>query len=864
MSWYIKKIAMSPQYIGEISEKKDLPFSNIFPSSNVLRTIIPLIDQDSLNIKNMLENGETKTGKTYVIDFENQIATTKSGTKQGEKEMKYRLGKVIQFELGQKWLDKWSRILKGEIKSDRSIIISRSPIDVLRMSDHEDISSCHSEGGLYFKSARMEAMSGGAVAYVVDNKDLEKININDDELHDRDTININDKEIFEDTCRGVKGIKPLSRIRINRYTSELLDGIDVAMPITREYPKKEKYIEKPVPGFLNSLTIWLRKKQKNLIDSMTSKLKSSKPKQIMDYFTRMGGDYADDSDGDIFNNFLGVEDFNGDVKHSGGASRLAIWTEEINLIVERENKTYEHCKIYADLEGNDYNEDDDYISIYGGADVEFNFKINREIEEDTIENFILSGTPNKWGKARDSIVYKIIEDMSLSHDDDPRISINQDGNNLKIEIGSYFGEVNEPDDLDSVASDIRDFERRSYKEYRYKIAFFLNSIGILKEELNPSSVIELAQDWHFNNIEIDDSAFSGKISFRLAPYIISNVVINYSGFTSERNIEYEINNLVKQKVTEIENQQKQQVFIKDQEYDEISNYEKFLYPQAIIYKDSSGKIMLSFSIIVDKNDRDELNNELLKRTLIFFDKNYDMIINSLMGQINTIIQKYSKKPIIDVIEQPKTSNNWYKHIKESAKSVPDWNTLEKIGPEDKKDYWTRDFSKEWGKRRKFTKEYGWSVPSEMAVKKIKQFIGGKKVLEVGSGFGLWAKLLQQHGVHMTPTDSFESHGTEDVVKDPHRSFTKVENIPGEQAVKKHSDSSVLFMSWPPYNCPLAADVLGNFKGDKLIYVGEGNGGCTGDDNFHAMLENNFILVEEVTIPQWVGLHDSVYLYTRKS
>ena len=61
---------------------------------------------------------------------------------------------------------------------------------------------------------------------------------------------------------------------------------------------------------------------------------------------------------------------------------------------------------------------------------------------------------------------------------------------------------------------------------------------------------------------------------------------------------------------------------------------------------------------------------------------------------------------------------------------------------------------------------------------------------------------------------------------------------------------------------MAADCLKYYQGDTVLYVGEGCGGCTGDDNFHERLEDEFELIEEMEIPQWNGIHDWLYHYSR--
>ena len=55
------------------------------------------------------------------------------------------------------------------------VILSRHPIDVLRMSDISNIHSCHSEGSEYFQCAVAEAKGHGPIAYAVTETQLNKL-----------------------------------------------------------------------------------------------------------------------------------------------------------------------------------------------------------------------------------------------------------------------------------------------------------------------------------------------------------------------------------------------------------------------------------------------------------------------------------------------------------------------------------------------------------------------------------------------------------------------------------------------------------------------------------------------------------------
>lgn len=107
------------------------------------------------------------------------------------------------------------------------IIVSRHPTDVIRMSDHPGMGSCHSPAsheqrqgmGQYYKCAIQEARGHGFVAYVVQNKDLKKV----------DLESTQQSEIFRDSKRDIAGIVPVSRIRLRKIVADMKGGEKVAV-----------------------------------------------------------------------------------------------------------------------------------------------------------------------------------------------------------------------------------------------------------------------------------------------------------------------------------------------------------------------------------------------------------------------------------------------------------------------------------------------------------------------------------------------------------------------------------------------------------------------------------------------------------
>jgi hypothetical protein len=211
----------------------------------------------------------------------------------------------LAAEYGEYWKKNAGYIKKeiNNIDNDKfSIIITRHPVDVLRMSDFDKITSCHTppsrQGAYqsYYKCAVAEAQGHGAVAYVVETENL--LTMTNTGNIDSAEQEIQEGEIFADEMRGShiglyhpKGdLVPISRIRVRhvRYyegdepPKRWDDGQDVGMPEKRVYGAD-------IPGLANQVTDWARSNQEEVIANM--------PKQDgmidLSKFMIFGGSYED-------------------------------------------------------------------------------------------------------------------------------------------------------------------------------------------------------------------------------------------------------------------------------------------------------------------------------------------------------------------------------------------------------------------------------------------------------------------------------------------------------------------------------------------------------------------------------------------
>jgi hypothetical protein len=189
-----------------------------------------------------------------------------------------------------------------------------------------------------------------------------------------------------------------------------------------------------------------------------------------------------------------------------------------------------------------------------------------------------------------------------------------------------------------------------------------------------------------------------------------------------------------------------------------------------------------------------------------------------------------------------------------------------------------DFRTDYGQalrwREELVRQYAWAVPNPSAVDFVYEH-GHGGIVEIGAGTGYWAWQLSQRGLSVVaydkaPPDQMPNfyHNNDDDgnpirrPKDwtPRRTYHPVIKGGVEQTAV-HPDRT-LFLCWPPYDDPMAADALTAYVGNRLIYIGEGEGGCTADETFHKMLELEWTEVAHSRIVRWWGIRDWITVYAR--
>lgn len=191
-----------------------------------------------------------------------------------------------------------------------------------------------------------------------------------------------------------------------------------------------------------------------------------------------------------------------------------------------------------------------------------------------------------------------------------------------------------------------------------------------------------------------------------------------------------------------------------------------------------------------------------------------------------------------------------------------------------------NYLREWPKdavrwRREMIKRYTFAVPTDEALALIS---AAGPVVEIGAGTGYWAELLRRRGCDVA---AYDLKGEAHAHWFPQGCVGRVD-IGGAEMAAKHPDRTLLLV-WP-YMDAMAHDAAVAYAeagGQRLVYIGEGPGGCTADEDFFALVGEECYRgdwddehdcsahpqpawreVADMAIPQWDGIHDRLHVYER--
>jgi hypothetical protein len=166
-------------------------------------------------------------------------------------------------------------------------------------------------------------------------------------------------------------------------------------------------------------------------------------------------------------------------------------------------------------------------------------------------------------------------------------------------------------------------------------------------------------------------------------------------------------------------------------------------------------------------------------------------------------------------------------------------------------------------REDFVGRYAWTVTDPESVSFVALHCHRDGLVDPMAGTGYWGYLLAQLGVEVS---SYDLNPPRDGDNHWHKEgghWADVEQMDGVESVRKHPDR-VLFLAWPPYSSSVGEEIVRAYEGLKVIFIGEGSGGCTGDEELYELLDSEWREVANHTPVQWYGLHDVIRVYERRT
>jgi methylase of polypeptide subunit release factors len=168
-------------------------------------------------------------------------------------------------------------------------------------------------------------------------------------------------------------------------------------------------------------------------------------------------------------------------------------------------------------------------------------------------------------------------------------------------------------------------------------------------------------------------------------------------------------------------------------------------------------------------------------------------------------------------------------------------------------------------RDKLIKEMGFVLVSNDWIKPLSDWIGKRNCLEIMSGTGALSYALQKQGINIIATDDYSWKVDESNNQDFYwreKLWTEVENLDAIEAVKKYGqETNIIIMSWP-YMDNTAYKVLQTMREVNpfcmMIFIGEGPGGCTADNDFFDSIkeiEDKGFINAISNYKQWLGIYD---------
>jgi len=151
-------------------------------------------------------------------------------------------------------------------------------------------------------------------------------------------------------------------------------------------------------------------------------------------------------------------------------------------------------------------------------------------------------------------------------------------------------------------------------------------------------------------------------------------------------------------------------------------------------------------------------------------------------------------------------------------------------------------------RSELVKKYAWAILNDEAIQTLVKY---SPIISVGSGSGYNEYLLREAGADILASD----------LDPPAETWMPVLKQEAVEVAREHNDRAIMYC-WPHFAYSWPELSLKAYRGNTVLFIGEGKGGCTGSEDFHDLLDE-WDCIDNVCIPRWWGIYDSLTIYHRK-
>ncbi len=135
----------------------------------------------------------------------------------------------------------------------------------------------------------------------------------------------------------------------------------------------------------------------------------------------------------------------------------------------------------------------------------------------------------------------------------------------------------------------------------------------------------------------------------------------------------------------------------------------------------------------------------------------------------------------------------------------------------------------------------------------------ERVVELGAGSGHVASMLTDAGMCVVCFDT-KLPGT---YQENWRSNDSVHTGGIEEAMEELKRANVLLCCWPPQEADFFANALKAFRGEFVVYIGEDEGGLTGNSNMFSILGRDWVLVKRRELQNFRFMFGFINIFIRR-